>query len=253
MAEKFQNRVFVVTGGGRGIGRGIAAHLTARGARVAIIDLDKDALAKVAVDLGDSASTYVCDITDEEQVVATFAQIRDDFNKIDGLVNNAGIIRDGLLVKSKGGEVTGKLSGEKFDLVIGVCLKGAFLCAREAAAHMIESAAEDGVLINIASQSWRGNFGQTNYSAAKAGLVAMSSVWSKELGRSNIRSMVIAPGPIDTELLQSMPEDAMNALIRQIPVRHVGQIDNIALAALQIVENDFLTGSIIDVNGGFTI
>lgn len=253
MSDKFKNRVFVVTGGARGIGKGIAAHLVSLGARVALIDADEATLAETVAEFGESAMPYICDITDEEQVIAVFKRLRSDLGRVDGLINNAGVIRDGLLVKARGGEIAGKLSAEKFDLVINVCMRGAFLCAREAATHMIECAVDDGVLINISSQSWRGNFGQTNYSAAKAGLVAMSAVWAKELGRSNIRSMVIAPGPIDTELLRSMPEDAMNALIRQVPVRRAGQIENIALAAAQIIENDFLTGSIIDVHGGLTI
>lgn len=253
MSEKIRDRVFVVTGGARGIGCGIAASLAARGGRIAILDLDQASMDEAAHEIGGDVRTYVCNITDEAAVEETFTRIVSDFGRIDGLVNNAGIIRDSLLVKNKGGAVTGKMTAEQFDLVINVCLKGAFLCAREAVAHMIEGKVEDGILINISSGSFRGNFGQTNYSAAKAGLVAMSAVWAKEYGRNSIRSMVIAPGPIDTELLRSMPPEAMKGLVSQVPVRRVGQIDNIAQAARQIIENDFLTGSIIEVNGGLTV
>ena len=253
MSEKIQDNTYVVTGGGRGIGKGIAQQLVNQGAKIAIIDVDDAVMADAVGELGDNAKAYNCNITDESAVEQTFQQIRDDFGSINGLVNNAGVIRDGLMVKAKDGEIINKLSADKFDFVINVCLKGAFLCAREAVSHMIQDGVKNGVLINISSGSFRGNYGQTNYSAAKAGLVAMSAVWAKEYGRNDIRSMVIAPGPIDTDLLRSMPEQALQGLVSQVPLRRVGAITNIAQAAVQIIENDFLTGSIVEVNGGMTV
>jgi 3-oxoacyl-[acyl-carrier protein] reductase len=256
MSKTIRGKVVVVTGGARGIGRGIACKLAEQGAHVAIIDLDKQAIGDAVSQvesLGSQAKGYRCDITDESSVEATFSGIAADFGRIDGLINNAGVIRDGLLVKVKGNNVVSRLSAADFDFVVDVCLKGAFMCAREAVAHMLLGGDEGGVIINISSGSFRGNFGQTNYSAAKAGLVAMSRVWAKEYGRHGIRSMVIAPGAIETDLLRSMPEDGLKALTNLIPLRHIGQIENIAQAALHIFENDYLTGSILEVNGGMTI
>lgn len=248
-----QNKVIVVTGGGRGIGQGIAYHLAQLGARLAIIDVNQATIEETISRIGIQAKGYVCDITQEAAVEKTFAEISADFGAIHGLVNNAGIIRDGLMVKVRDGKVVSKLSLADFDRVIDVCLKGAFLCAREAVAHMLTGDGGDRAIINISSGSFRGNYGQTNYSAAKAGLVAMSCVWAKEYGRNGIRSMVIAPGAVDTDLLRSMPADGLKALAVQIPLRRIGQIDNIAQAVAHIFENDYLTGSILEVNGGMVV
>lgn len=256
MSKKFSNKVVAVTGAGRGIGQGIAVHLAARGALVAAIDLDLDSLAgtvKRVEEAGSLARAYRCDVTDEAAVEATFASIAGDFGRIDCLVNNAGIFQDGLLVKEKDGKVVKKMSANVFDKVLDVCLKGAFLCAREAAGHMIERNGDGGVIVNISSGAFRGNYGQTNYSAAKAGLVAMSRVWAKELGRYNIRSMILAPGAVETDLLRSMPAEALDAMVRQVPLRRIGKIENIAQAVAHIIENDYLTGSVLEVNGGMVV
>ncbi|MGF7159173.1 3-oxoacyl-[acyl-carrier protein] reductase [Rhodoligotrophos appendicifer] len=256
MSHKFKNKVIAITGAGRGIGRGIGTHLAKLGASIAAIDIDADGIAgtvRLVEESGSSARAYRCDITKEAEVEKSFAAIVSDFGRIDCLVNNAGIIRDGLLVKEKDGRIVRKLSSDAFDTVLDVCLKGAFLCAREASALMIEHNGDGGVIINISSGAFRGNYGQTNYSAAKAGLVAMSRVWAKELGKYNIRSMIIAPGAIETELLRSMSAEALDALARQIPLRRIGSIDNIASAIEQILENDYLSGSIMEVNGGMVV
>ncbi len=256
MLEVFGNKVVVVTGAGRGIGRGIACRLATLGAQLAILDLDESGMretVKLIEAEGVTAIAYKCDITNEDEVVTTFRNIVTDFGRVDGLVNNAGTIRDGLMVKAKGGKVVSKLSLDDFEFVLGVCLRGAFLCAREGVSSMIESGCEAGVIINISSGAFRGNFGQTNYSAAKAGLVAMSRVWAKEYGRFNIRSMIIAPGAVETDLLRSMSADSLTALAATIPLRRIGQIENIAQAVVQIFENDYLTGSILEVNGGMTV
>lgn len=256
MSRKFSNRVVVITGAGRGIGQGIAAHLAALGAEIAAVDLSLDGVADTVrrvEEAGSVARPYRCDITREAEVEGAFADIAADFGRIDCLINNAGIIQDGLLVKEKDGKVVRKLGANAFDKVLDVCLKGAFLCAREAASHMIERNGDGGVIINISSGAFRGNYGQTNYSAAKAGLVAMSRVWAKELGRYNIRSMIIAPGAIETDLLRTMQPEALEAMAKQIPLRRIGRIDNIALAAEHILENGYLTGSIVEVNGGMVV
>jgi len=253
---ELKNKLVVITGAARGIGRAIALHLANKGAKLAIIDLDVDAMNEVVKEieaLGTQAKAYICNISEETTVENTFEQIVKDFGHLDGLVNNAGVLRDGQLIKVKDGKVVKKMSADFFDLVVDVHMKGAFLCAREAASHMVSLGADEGVIINMSSMSYQGNFGQTNYSAAKAGMVSMSNVWSKELGRYNIRSMAIAPGTIETDMLRSMPQDALDGLTSQVPLRRIGNVKNIAQAVEQIFNNDYLSGSVIEVNGGLRV
>lgn len=256
MTKGLQDKIVVVTGGGRGIGQGISCHLATLGARLAIIDLDGARIRETVdriVSSGTQVRGYVCDITVEADVERAFAAVAADFGAIHGLVNNAGIIRDGVMVKARNGRVVSRLSVDDFDRVIDVCLKGAFLCAREAITHMVAGDGGDRAIVNISSGSFRGNYGQTNYSAAKAGLVAMSRVWAKEYGRYSIRSMTIAPGAVDTDLLRSMPAEGLEAMAAQIPLRRIGQIDNIARAVAHIFTNDYLTGSVLEINGGLVV
>jgi 3-oxoacyl-[acyl-carrier protein] reductase len=248
-----QGKVVAITGGGRGIGRSIAVYLANKGAKLALLDLDDDAMAEtvgLVAEAGSEARPYNCNVADEETVVSTFNQIVADFGAIHGVVNNAGILRDGQLIKVKDGKVVKKMSAEHYSLVVDVHMKGAFLCAREAAAHMVELGVEEGVIVNMSSIAYHGNFGQTNYSAAKAGIVAQSRVWAKELGKYNIRSMAIAPGTIETELLRSMPADALNAIAGAVPLKRIGDVSNIAQTVVQIFENDYLSGDVIEVSGG---
>lgn len=248
-----QGKVVAITGGGRGIGRSIAVYLAGKGAKLALLDLDDDAMAEtvgLVAEAGSEARPYNCNVADEETVVNTFNQIVADFGAIHGVVNNAGILRDGQLIKVKDGKVVKKMSADHYSLVVDVHMKGAFLCAREAAAHMVELGVEEGVIVNMSSIAYHGNFGQTNYSAAKAGIVAQSRVWAKELGKYNIRSMAIAPGTIETELLRSMPADALNAIAGAVPLKRIGDVSNIAQTVVQIFENDYLSGDVIEVSGG---
>ncbi len=251
-----KDKVIAITGAGRGIGRATAEKLASKGAKIAILDLDaesmKDAVAAIEA-LGSEARAYVCNVMDEEVVESTFAQIVTDFGAIHGLVNNAGILRDGMLIKVKDGKVVKKMSADNFGLVVDVHMKGAFLCAREAATHMVEAGVEDACIVNMSSIAYRGNFGQTNYSAAKAGLVAMTRVWAKELGKYNIRSAAVAPGVVETDMLHSMPEDALAAMTAQVPVKRIGKTDHIAQTIAFIFENDYVSGGCYDVNGGFVI
>jgi 3-oxoacyl-[acyl-carrier protein] reductase len=251
-----QGKIVAITGGGRGIGRSIAVHLAEKGAKLALLDLDDAAMAET-VELvktaGSEAKGYNCNVADEETVVATFENIVADFGSLHGVINNAGILRDGQLVKVKDGKVVKKMSAANYDLVVGVHMKGAFLCAREAATQMIEAGVEEGVIINMSSIAHRGNFGQSNYSAAKAGIVAQSRVWAKELGRYGIRSMTIAPGTIETELLRSMPADILEGMAKQVPVGRIGGVENIAQMVVQIFENTYLSGELIEVSGGMSI
>ena len=251
-----KDKVVAITGGGRGIGRSIAENMAKKGAKVALLDLDDAAMAETAELVkaaGSQARAYTCNVADEETVVNTFNQIVADFGAIHGLVNNAGILRDATLIKVKDGKVVNKMSAENFCLVVDVHMKGAFLCAREAASHMVELGVEEGCIVNMSSGAFRGNFGQSNYSAAKAGIVAMNRVWAKELGKFNIRSMAIAPGTIKTDMLSSMPEEALQQLAAMVPLGRIGEVKNIAQTVESIFENNYLSGDVIEVSGGLYV
>lgn len=251
-----QGKIVAITGGGRGIGRSIAVHLAEKGAKLALLDLDDAAMAETVeqvVAAGSEANAYNCNVADEETVVATFQKIVADFGSLHGVINNAGILRDGQLVKVKDGKVVKKMSADNYSLVVDVHMKGAFLCAREAATQMIEAGVEEGVIVNMSSIAYKGNFGQSNYSAAKAGIVAQSRVWAKELGRYGIRSMAIAPGTIETELLRSMPAEILEGMAKQVPVGRIGDVGNIAQMVVQIFENSYLSGDVVEVSGGMSL
>ncbi|OUR88646.1 3-oxoacyl-ACP reductase [Gammaproteobacteria bacterium 42_54_T18] len=250
---KIQNKVIVITGGGKGIGRATALRLAQQGAKLALIDLDEAAMEETIAlvnNAGSEARGYKCNVADEAVVESTFESIVKDFGALHGLVNNAGILRDGMLIKVKDGKVIKKMSAEQYSLVVDVHMKGAFLCTREAATHMVEQNIQEGCIISMSSGAYHGNFGQTNYSAAKAGIVAMSRVWSKELAKFNIRSMAIAPGTIETDMLRSMPNDALDNLAKMVPLGRIGDADNIAQTIQFILENDYMSGDVIEVNGG---
>lgn len=251
-----KGKVIVVTGGAKGIGRAIAMALSSRGARLAIFDLHEanmqEAVALIT-DAGGEARGYVCDVSDEWTVVQSFQQVLGDFGALHGLVNNAGIVRDGLLIKVENGRVVKNMSVADYDLLVNVHMKGAFLCAREAAQHMVESGIDEGCIVNIASVAYHGNYGQTNYSAAKAGMVAQSKAWAKELGRFNIRSMAVAPGTINTDLMVSARPDVVEKIVRLVPLNRVGEVGNVASLVQHIFENDYLSGTVIEVGGGVVV
>ena len=199
--------------------------------------------------LGVRAETYAANVAAERDVVGTFDRVVADFGRLDGSIANAGILRDGLLVKAKDGEVTGKLSLEQWQAVIDVNLTGVFLCGREAAERMIRLGS-GGCIINISSLSRAGNFGQSNYSAAKAGVAALTVVWAKELARHEIRVNAIAPGFIKTEMVASMKPEILEKMAAGIPVQRLGEPDEIAATAEFIFANDYLNGRILEIDGG---
>jgi len=247
---ELKDKVIAITGAGRGLGRAMALQFAARGARLALIDMGAEALdeavALCAVE-GVEARGYVANVTDEAVVTETFAKIVADFGAINGLVNNAGITRDGLFIKAKEGKVVARMGLDAWQQVIDVNLTGTFLCGREAAAQMIESGSE-GVIINISSISRAGNMGQTNYSATKAGVEAMAVAWSRELARFGIRAASIAPGFIGTEMVMSMKPEAREKIAAMIPAARLGTPDEIASTALFIFENDYVNGRCICVS-----
>src|ERR1700726_2786309 len=189
-----RNKTVVVTGAGRGIGRAIALQLARHGADIALFDLNADDLEeakKLCAAQSVHARGYPVNVADEGEVSAAMTRVAADFGRLDGLVNNAGIVRDGLLVKVKDGAVVGRMTMDQWNAGIGVNLSGVFLAARDAVAHMIELG-NGGVIVNISSISRVGNAGQSNYSAAKAGVKSMGVVWAKELARYGIRVGSIA-------------------------------------------------------------
>jgi 3-oxoacyl-[acyl-carrier protein] reductase len=252
---QLNDKVVAVTGGARGIGKAIAGAFAERGARVAIIDLSPADLEAARADFakaGAQIGTYAANVAREDQVVSAFDSIVADFGRLDVLVNNAGIIKDGLLVKAKDGVVTGRMGLEQWQAVIDVNLTGVFLCGREAAERMI-GLGHGGLIVNISSISKCGNAGQTNYSAAKAGVTAMAVVWAKELARYGIRAASIAPGFTRTDILAGMPPEMLEKVTAPVPLKRLGLPEEVAHAAVFIAENDFFTGRAIDVDGGLRL
>ncbi len=248
-------KVIAITGGGQGLGRCMAVAFAAKGATLALIDLNQEKLDETAAlceEAGGKARTYLCNVAKEEEVIATFDSVVTDLGNLHGLINNAGILRDGLMVKAKDGKIVSRMSLAEWQAVIDVNLTGVFLCGREAATKMIELGTK-GVIINISSTSRAGNVGQTNYSAAKAAVATMATTWAKELARYGIRSAAIAPGFIATEMVASMKQDALDKMAAMIPLRRLGQPEEIADTAIFILENDYFTGRVIETDGGIRL
>lgn len=250
---ELQDKVVVITGSGRGLGRGMALAFAGKGAKVAVVDLNDDDIAttvQLCKDLGVDAKGYKVNVAKEDEVEQLFNDVVADFGSLHGLINNAGVLRDGLLVKYKDGAVQNKLSLQQWQTVIDVNLTGVFLCGREAAVKMLELGVDEGVIVNISSLARHGSFGQSNYSSAKAAVAALAEVWAKELARYNIRTGAIAPGTIMTDMLASMKPEALERLAGAVPLKRIGEPDNIAKAALFIFENNYFTGRVVEVDGG---
>ena len=246
-----ENKAIIITGAARGLGAAMAKRLATHKCKLGLIDLDQESInatKEACASLGAEVMAYAADVTCEEDVTATFRQIVADLGPLYGAINNAGITRDALLVKFKDGKFEKKMSLEDWQAVINVNLTGVFLSGREAAQLMIESGTK-GVIINISSIARHGNFGQTNYSATKAGVQAMAVVWAKELSRYGIRVNAIAPGFINTEMVAAMPDNVKEKLAAMIPLKRIGEPDEVAEAAEFIFQNDYFSGRCIDLDG----
>ncbi|HLV48121.1 MAG TPA: SDR family oxidoreductase [Aliidiomarina sp.] len=245
--------VIVITGGAQGLGRAMAENFAVQGASLALLDMNAEQLsdAQLACEKAGAkvVRTYAVNVTDEAAVEETFTALDADFDGIDVLINNAGILRDGLLIKCKDGEITHKMPLQQWQSVMDVNLTGTFLCGREAAAVMAKRGRK-GVIINISSVARSGNFGQTNYSATKAGVVAMTVTWAKELGRFGIRCGAIAPGFIETPMTATMKPEAVERALAMVPLSRWGQPSEVADSARFIIENDFFSGRVIEIDGG---
>ncbi|HXR91414.1 MAG TPA: SDR family NAD(P)-dependent oxidoreductase [Steroidobacteraceae bacterium] len=249
---KLPGKTVVITGAGRGIGRALAERLGRDGGHIALLDVNAEDLRATRQALeaaGIVARDYTVDVATEAAVIQAMDAVVRDFGRLDVLVNNAGIIRDALLIKAKEGVIAGKMSLAQWRAVLDVNLTGVFLCGREAAERMIKLG-HGGVIINISSVSRHGNVGQSNYSAAKAGVAALAVVWAKELARHGIRAAAIAPGGVRTEILSTMRPEMLEKLIAPVPLKRLAEPAEIADAAAFVIENEFFTGRCLDIDGG---
>lgn len=245
MISTLKDKVAVVTGGSRGLGEAIACKFASMGANIVIIDVGDPALAenvcnKCESEYGVKAKAYRCDVSDFAAVKETVSKIKADFGTVHILVNNAGITRDGLAAM---------MSEEDFDKVIAVNLKGAFNMIRHTTGLFIRN--REGCIINISSVSGiMGNAGQCNYAASKAGLIGLTKTIAKELAPKGVRCNAIAPGFIATDMTGNQTE---NPLLKMIPLGRMGSADDIAQAAAYLATAEYVTGTVMRVDGGISM
>ncbi len=254
---RFKDKVVIVTGGANGIGRSVAEQFAKEGAQVAIWDLADEAGEKLAAEINgrnEKALYKQVNVTLAEDVDSAVEELVGKWGKIDILINNAGILRDSQLVKVKDGEVQNRMTDEMFDMVINVNLKGVFICTRAVAPHLIKQ--KGGVILNATSVvGLYGNFGQTNYVATKSGVIGMTRVWARELGRYGVRVNAIAPGFIATEMVMAMPEKILDGMKQHTPLGRLGEPQDIAnaYAFLASDQASFISGTVLSVDGGIVV
>lgn len=241
-----KGQVVLITGSGQGIGRAIAEKFAAHGANIVISDINPETAKNTAAEIaayGVETLAVACDVSNKEQVDRMFAQTVEKWGKVDTLVNNAGITMDGLLIQMK---------EEQWLKVLQVNLFSAFLCSQ--AAVNVMRKVRKGSLISISSIAAHGNPGQANYSASKAGLIALSNTIAREYASRNIRSNCIAPGFIKTAMTDKMDDKYKEPILKAIPLARIGEPEDIANAALFLASNlsSYITGQVLDVNGGLT-
>ncbi len=243
-----KDKVAIVTGGARGIGKEISMLFAREGADIAICDVNADVLAATRKEieaLGRDVATGIVDVTKADQVEEFVQKTLDKFKKIDILVNNAGITRDGLLVR---------MSESDWDMVLGVNLKGAFNCTKAVSKIMMKQ--RDGRIVNMASIiGVMGNAGQANYAASKGGLIAFTKSVAKELASRNVRANAIAPGFIQTDMTAKLSDDVKSEMLKHIPLGKLGTVEDVANLALFLVSDDsaYITGQVVQVDGGMVM
>lgn len=242
----------VVTGAASGLGRCFATEIARAGGKVLAFDLQEEGLKSLQAEV-DGVEIFAGNVASEDDVKAAVQKGIEAFGSLNGVVNNAGIFRDHLLVKKdrKTGELV-TMSLEDWNLVVDVNLTGTFLCAREVAAHMVEHG-EGGVIVNISSCSRHGNRGQTNYSATKSGVVAMAKLWGEELARHGVRVGAVAPGFAQTPILDGMRPEMLDKMLAHVPLRRAAKPEEIFQAVKFIFECEYFTASCIDVDGGISM
>jgi len=252
-----REKVVVITGAGAGIGRATALRFAEEGARIAAWDVSDKAAAQLESAIkwaGGEAHFQSVDVTRASAVEAAAEAVIEQWDRIDILINNAGIVRDAQLVKWNGGSPASIMSEDVWDSVIQVNLKGVFLCTRAVVPHMIKNGG--GVILCAASVvGLLGNFGQTNYVASKAGVIGMTRTWARELGKHSIRVNAVAPGFIATDMVRAMPEKVLHALIARTPLGRMGTPEDVAntYAWLASDQASFIHGAVISVDGGVVI
>jgi len=254
---RLQNKVAIITGGARGIGAATAQLFAREGAAVAIWDLADEDAQTVANNIkgsGGIALPFSVNVSDQTSVQAALEQTLTAFDHVDILVNNAGILRDAQLVKIKEGQVAGQMSEAAFDAVIAVNLKGVFNCTQAVVPQMI--ARQYGRILNASSVvGLYGNFGQTNYVATKSGVIGMTRVWARELGRWGITVNTVAPGFIGTDMTRSMPPRILQSMVDRTPVGRLGLPEDVAYAYLYLASDEaaFVNGAVLSVDGGTVV
>ncbi len=252
-----RNKVIVITGAGAGIGRATAMRFAEEGARIAAWDVSPQAATQLESAIqwaGGEGCFQAVNVTSADDVQAAAQEVLDRWQRIDVLINNAGIVRDAQLVKWNGNGPESMLSEESWDAVINVNLKGVFLTTRAVVPQMIRQ--RGGVILSAASVvGLLGNFGQTNYVASKAGVIGMTRTWARELGRYNIRVNAVAPGFIATDMVRAMPEKVLQAMIARTPLGRAGTPEDVAntYAWLASDQASFIHGTVISVDGGVVI
>ena len=251
---RLKDKVCLITGGAAGIGKATALRFSQEGAKVVICDVSQEAGDELLPLLGPEASFSVVNVVDRDAVQEWINSTIEKYGHIDVLVNNAGVTRDSLLVKYKDGQVVSQMSQEAWDFVVDVNLKGVFNCTQAVVPSMIENGG--GVIINASSVvGLYGNFGQTNYVATKAGVIGMTKVWARELGRYKIRVNAVAPGFILTEMVKKMPEKVLENMQEHTPIGRLGEPEDIANAFLWLASDEasFVHGTTISVDGGIVL
>lgn len=246
--KSLEGKVAIVTGGSAGIGKATVLKFVQEGAKVAIWDINQERGLELEAELNADSHKVIflkVNTAEESQISIAVKQVIEKFDRIDILVNNAGITRDASLLK---------MTEEQWNQVIDINLTGVFLCTKAVAPYMVEKGY--GRIMNASSVvGLYGNFGQTNYAATKAGVIAMTQTWAKELGRKGINVNAVAPGFILTEMVQAMPEEVLNKMKEKVPLQRLGKPEDIAniYAFLASDQADYINGTTISVDGGITL
>lgn len=244
---RLNNKISIVTGAARGLGKGISEKLAEEGSKVIIVDIDKEACDKTVkefTDNGYTAIAFAANIAKREDVSKLFEFVDNEYGRVDILVNNAGINRDTTLVK---------MSQDQWQQVIDVNLTGTFNCTQEAAIRMKEQ--KSGRIISISSASWLGNFGQANYAASKAGVIGLTKTSMRELSKYNVTSNAICPGFIDTDMTRGVPDKVWDQMVSKIPMGRAGSPRDVGnmISFLASDEAEYITGEVINVGGGMKL
>lgn len=246
-----ENKLIVVTGGASGLGRQIALALLQKNANIAVLDIDDEGLQTLSAEHSEISCRH-CDVTDSDEVRQIVDELHIEFGTIDALINNAGLIHNEPLINIMA-EGDRKHSLDAWQRVIRTNLTSTFLVGLHVAEKMVLDRTK-GVIVNISSISASGNIGQSAYSAAKAGVNALTATWAKELGVMGIRVVAVSPGFIATESTrQALSEAGLKELERETPIRRLGKAEHVSTAVIFALENDYLTGKVINVDGGLVL